>query len=35
MVCDATDGLSDLLAKSRHRIIGFDPTASSLHVGNL
>jgi tyrosyl-tRNA synthetase len=36
MVYDATDGLSDLLAKeSLTAYIGFDPTASSLHVGNL
>src|ERR1051326_34490 len=36
MVYDATDGLSDVLAKeSLTAYIGFDPTASSLHVGNL
>src|SRR6478672_10333547 len=36
MVYDATDGLSELLAKeSVTAYIGFDPTASSLHVGNL
>jgi tyrosyl-tRNA synthetase len=36
MVYDATEGLSDLLAKeSVTAYIGFDPTASSLHVGNL
>src|SRR6478672_6957569 len=36
MVYDATDGLSELLAKeSLTAYIGFDPTASSLHVGNL
>src|SRR5215470_9156535 len=36
MVYDVTDGLSDLLAKqSLTAYIGFDPTASSLHVGNL
>jgi tyrosyl-tRNA synthetase len=36
MVYDATEGLSDLLAKeSLTAYIGFDPTASSLHVGNL
>src|SRR5499427_2125174 len=36
MVYDVTDGLSDLLAKeSVTAYIGFDPTASSLHVGNL
>ena len=33
---DATPGLADLLA-SQHvtGYIGFDPTASSLHIGNL
>src|SRR4249920_1928486 len=36
MVYDSTDGLSDLFAKeSLTAYIGFDPTASSLHVGNL
>jgi tyrosyl-tRNA synthetase len=36
MVYDATEGLSELLAKeSLTAYIGFDPTASSLHVGNL
>src|SRR3954463_6646766 len=36
MVYDATDGLSELLAEeSLTAYIGFDPTASSLHVGNL
>jgi tyrosyl-tRNA synthetase len=36
MVYDATEGLSDLLAKDRvTAYIGFDPTASSLHVGSL
>src|SRR6266852_2968340 len=36
MVYDATDGLSDLLAKeSVTAYIGFDPTAASLHVGSL
>src|SRR5262245_56487182 len=36
MVYDATEGLSDLLAKeSLTAYIGFDPTASSLHAGNL
>jgi tyrosyl-tRNA synthetase len=36
MVYDATEGLSDILAKeSLTAYIGFDPTASSLHVGNL
>jgi tyrosyl-tRNA synthetase len=36
MVYDATEGLSDVLAKERVTgYIGFDPTAPSLHVGNL
>src|SRR5438270_12888602 len=36
MVYDATEGLSDLLGKERvTAYIGFDPTASSLHVGSL
>src|SRR6267378_1723622 len=36
MVYDATEGLSDLVAKERvTAYIGFDPTASSLHVGSL
>ena len=36
MVSEATDGLSDLFAKERvTAYIGFDPTASSLHVGSL
>jgi len=36
MVYDATEGLSETLAKeSITAYIGFDPTASSLHVGNL
>ena len=36
LVVDATEGLSDLLAReSVTAYIGFDPTASSLHVGNL
>ena len=36
MLYDATEGLSDLLAKERvTAYIGFDPTASSLHVGSL
>jgi len=36
MVYDATEGLADLLAKeSVTAYIGFDPTASSLHAGNL
>jgi len=36
MVYDATEALSDLLSKeSLTAYIGFDPTASSLHVGNL
>ena len=36
LVYDATEGLSDLLAKGPvTAYIGFDPTASSLHVGSL
>jgi tyrosyl-tRNA synthetase len=36
MVYDATEGLPDLLARERvTAYIGFDPTASSLHVGSL
>src|SRR5215470_15256534 len=36
MVYDATEGLADLLAReSVTAYIGFDPTASSLHVGSL
>src|SRR5215831_17349105 len=36
MVYDVTEGLADLLAKeSVTAYIGFDPTASSLHVGSL
>jgi tyrosyl-tRNA synthetase len=36
LVYDATDGLPDLLARERlTAYIGFDPTASSLHVGSL
>src|SRR5438046_9865042 len=36
MVYDATEGLSDLVARERvTAYIGFDPTASSLHVGSL
>jgi len=36
LVYDATEGLADLLAKGRvTAYIGFDPTASSLHVGSL
>jgi tyrosyl-tRNA synthetase len=36
LVYDATDGLRDLFAKEQvTAYIGFDPTASSLHVGNL
>jgi tyrosyl-tRNA synthetase len=36
MVYDATDGLSEILAKeSVTAYIGFDPTASSLHAGSL
>ena len=36
MVYDATEGLKDLFAAERvTAYIGFDPTASSLHVGHL
>src|SRR3954463_6827892 len=36
MVYDATEGLSDLVGSaSITAYIGFDPTASSLHVGSL
>jgi len=36
LVFDATDGLADVLEKERvTAYIGFDPTASSLHIGNL
>ena len=36
MVSDATDGLKEQFASERvTAYIGFDPTASSLHVGNL
>jgi tyrosyl-tRNA synthetase len=36
LVSEATEGIADLLAKPPDRIyIGFDPTASSLHVGSL
>jgi tyrosyl-tRNA synthetase len=36
MVYDATEGLSDVFVKERvTAYIGFDPTASSLHVGSL
>src|SRR5438128_6639308 len=36
LVYDVTEGLSDLLTKERViAYIGFDPTASSLHVGSL
>src|ERR1700694_5763598 len=36
MVYDATDGLAELFSKERvTAYIGFDPTASSLHVGSL
>ena len=36
MVAETTDGLADALAKERvTAYIGFDPTASSLHVGNM
>ncbi len=36
MVAEVTDGVAEALAKERvTAYIGFDPTASSLHVGNL
>src|SRR6476659_1530358 len=36
LVAEATEGLSDAFAKERvTAYIGFDPTASSLHVGSL
>jgi tyrosyl-tRNA synthetase len=36
LVYDATDGLADAFEKERvTAYIGFDPTASSLHIGNL
>src|SRR5437667_715833 len=36
IVYDATEGLADLFAKERvTAYIGFDPTASSLHVGHI
>src|SRR5204863_5696300 len=36
IVYDATEGLADVLASERvTAYIGFDPTASSLHIGNL
>ncbi len=36
LVYDATEGLADAFAKERvTAYIGFDPTASSLHIGNL
>src|SRR5438105_13566760 len=36
MVYDATDGFADLVARERiTAYVGFDPTASSLHVGSL
>jgi tyrosyl-tRNA synthetase len=36
LVYDATDGLDEAFAKERvTAYIGFDPTASSLHIGNL
>ncbi len=36
LVYDATDGLADAFARERvTAYIGFDPTASSLHIGNL
>src|SRR5438093_1492126 len=36
LIYDATDGLADVFGSARvTAYIGFDPTASSLHVGNL
>ena len=36
LVADATDGIAELLATEQvTAYIGFDPTASSLHIGNL
>jgi tyrosyl-tRNA synthetase len=36
LIFDATEGLSDLFARERvTAYIGFDPTASSLHIGSL
>src|SRR5437762_3733335 len=36
LVSEATDGLADVFGKERvTAYIGFDPTASSLHVGSL
>src|SRR3954471_23376926 len=36
LVYDATDGLADSFANERiTAYVGFDPTASSLHIGNL
>ena len=36
LVYDSTDGLADAFEKERvTAYIGFDPTASSLHIGNL
>jgi tyrosyl-tRNA synthetase len=36
LIYDATEGLADLLAAGPATVyVGFDPTASSLHVGNL
>src|SRR2546421_8941083 len=36
LVSEATDGLADVFSKERvTAYIGFDPTASSLHVGSL
>src|SRR3977135_28754 len=36
LVSEATDGLADIVGKERvTAYIGFDPTASSLHVGSL
>ena len=36
LVYDATEGVRDVLAREKVTgYIGFDPTAASLHVGNL
>ena len=35
MIYDQTDGLEDVLRTGGGLYVGFDPTASSLHVGNL
>ena len=36
MIHDSTPGLSDILKKGvTSAYVGFDPTATSLHIGNL